>query len=230
MKSLFEIFKKDITKPSTKWLHYFDVYEKHVSKYRNKNIKILEIGVEYGGSLQMWKKYFGPNCSIIGIDINKDFKYEEDQIIVEIGNQADTEFLEKVVKQYGPFDIIIDDGGHYQDAILTSFFFLYPFLNLNGCYIIEDLHTSYFEAYQGGLNSKINVISKLSEFVHDVNSEFINIRESYNKTLDNISSICFYNSMIVIEKETLKDKYNIFSSQNKLFFELGKNFLRDLLK
>jgi 23S rRNA U2552 (ribose-2'-O)-methylase RlmE/FtsJ len=224
MKSLFNIFKEDISKDSLKWHHYFEVYEKHLSKYRNKDVKILEIGTKDGGSLQMWKNYFGSKCFIVGIDIEPSYKYEEEQIVVEIGSQSDKNFLKEIVDKYGSFDIIIDDGSHIQEDILTSFFFLYPFLNLDGCYCIEDLHTSYMGNFNGGLNVENNVVSRISNYVHDVNSTYI--KEPYEKTLKNVSSISFYDSMIAIEKETPKDKYCVFSSNKKVHFQLGLSFLK----
>ena len=72
----------------TKWCHYFEVYHRHFQKYRNKPVTILEIGVWGGGSLQMWKKYFGDECRIVGIDIMDECKnYEEDRIKIYIGSQ-----------------------------------------------------------------------------------------------------------------------------------------------
>jgi cephalosporin hydroxylase len=224
MKSLFEIFKEDIDRPSIKWHHYFEIYERHLSKYRNKNIKVLEIGVQDGGSLQMWKNYFGADSFIVGIDIDPYCEYEEEQIVVEIGSQSDKDFLEQVIKKHGTFDIIIDDGSHIQDDILTSFFFLYPLLNVDGCYVIEDLHSSYFKHFNGGLSSNSNVVSLISNYVHDVNSDYV--KEPYYKTLDRVSSISFYDSMIAIEKERFKDKYIAFSSENKIHYQLAEKFLR----
>lgn len=224
MKSLFEIFKEDIDRPSIKWYHYFEVYEKHLSKYRNQKVRVLEIGVQDGGSLQMWKNYLGSDSFIVGIDIDPYCKYEEEQIVVEIGSQSDEDFLEKIVNQYGPFDIIIDDGSHIQDDIMTSFSFLYPLLNPDGCYVIEDLHTSYFKHFNGGLNSKNNVVSLISNYIHDINSDYIG--GPYQKTLNGVSSISFYDSMITIEKERFKDKYVVFSSKNKIHYQLGETFIR----
>jgi cephalosporin hydroxylase len=224
MKSLFEIFKEDISRPSIKWHHYFEVYEKHLSKYRNQKVRVLEIGVQDGGSLQMWKNYLGSDSFIVGIDIDPYCKYEEEQIVVEIGSQSDKVFLEQIVNQYGAFDIIIDDGSHIQDDIMTSFSFLYPSLNPDGCYIIEDLHTSYFKHFNGGLNSKNNVVSLISNYIHDLNTDYI--KEPHQKTLENVSSISFYDSMIAIEKERFRDKYVAFSSKNKVHYQLGASFIR----
>jgi hypothetical protein len=37
-----------------KWMHYFEIYDRHFSRFRNKDVHIVEIGVFQGGSLQMW--------------------------------------------------------------------------------------------------------------------------------------------------------------------------------
>lgn len=207
MKSLIEIFNNHEDKPVTKWSHYLEIYERHLCKFVGKQIKILEIGVEYGGSLQLWKKYFGENCEIIGIDIDQKTKYEEDQIKVEIGSQSDIKFLNEINQKYGPFDIIIDDGSHMQIDILNSFYFLYPKLKNGGVYIVEDVHTAYFPGFGGGITSPLNFITIASRFTHDTNLEFMS--EPYRSSLDDLKSISFYNSMIVFEKEKTKESYSI---------------------
>ena len=55
---------------SIKHTTYFDVYDELLSKYRNKKITFVEIGVLSGGSLFMWRKFFGRKARIIGIDLN----------------------------------------------------------------------------------------------------------------------------------------------------------------
>lgn len=117
----------------TKWLHYFEIYEKHFNKFIGKNVKILEIGVWQGGSLKMWKEYFGKNAQIIGVDINSKCKQiEDEQIKIYIGDQANIEFLNKLIDEEKNFDIIIDDGGHLMNQQITSFKTLYPFVNNGG--------------------------------------------------------------------------------------------------
>ena len=230
MKTLLEIFKGNNDRPIHKWLHYFDVYERHLSRYRNKPVKILEIGVEGGGSLQMWKKYFGESATIVGIDINKDCKFEEDQIYVEIGSQSDTEFLKNIIEKHEGFDIIIDDGSHVQTDVITSFFFLYPFLKDDGCYIVEDGQCSYFKIFQGGINSSTNMFSIIQKYIHDLNCEYI--IEPYEQTLKYISSMCFYDSMIVIEKNSdiSNKKYTMHFSKYHKKISNSKKFLEGFMK
>ena len=91
-KSLRQIF--DESKVSIhKWENYFEIYESYFSKFRKRIARVLEIGIQYGGSLKMWKEYFG-NAKIFGIDINPDCKnLEEQNIDIQIGSQNDKRFL-----------------------------------------------------------------------------------------------------------------------------------------
>ena len=221
---LFDIFKTNNDRPIAKWLNYFEIYERYLERYRDKSINFLEIGVQGGGSLQMWKKYFGPNSKIVGIDIDPNTKFEEEQIFVEIGNQSDEKFLKGVVEEYGPFDVIIDDGSHIQSDVLNSFFFLYPTLKRGGTYIIEDTHTAYFDVFQGGLKSNANSISIFSNFVHDMNVEYVD--EPFVPQLKDLSSMSFYNSMVIFEKENSKDRYEMNISKDKTKVTSSKEFFK----
>src|SRR4051795_10263780 len=131
---------------------YFTAYEQHLSRFQGRTVTMLEIGVWHGGSLQMWKQFLGPAAQIVGVDINPDCKeYEEPQIAVRIGDQADQEFLQGVVDEFGPFDIVLDDGSHKQADMNSTFELLYPQLDRNGVYIAEDTITSYLPEYDGAL-------------------------------------------------------------------------------
>ena len=221
---LFDIFKTNNDRPIAKWLNYFEIYERYLERYRDKSINFLEIGVQGGGSLQMWKKYFGANSKIVGIDIDPNTKFEEEQISVEIGNQSDTEFLKRVVEEHGPFDVIIDDGSHIQSDVLNSFFFLYPTLKRGGTYIIEDTHTAYFDVFQGGIKSEANSISIFSNFVHDMNVEYVD--EPFVPQLKDLSSMSFYNSMVIFEKENAKDRYEMNISKDRTKVTSSKEFFK----
>lgn len=118
-----------------KWRHYFEIYDRHFDRFRSETIRVLEIGVDHGGSLQLWKKYFGHNSQIVGLDIDPACAdYTEDQIEIVIGNQADVALL----KSLGNFDIVIDDGSHKLQDQLASFEALWP--KVRGAYLIEDCH------------------------------------------------------------------------------------------
>ena len=105
-----------------KWRHYFEIYDRHFSRFRGKPINVLEIGVGQGGSLQMWKEYFGPSARIFGIDINPNCKaVEEDRIRIFIGDQEDQAFLAASADKIGRIDILIDDGGHTMQQQINTF-------------------------------------------------------------------------------------------------------------
>jgi hypothetical protein len=113
---------------------------------------MLEIGVSHGGSLQMWRRYFGRGSTIVGIDINpRVAELAGPGIEIHIGDQSDPAFLARLGEQYGPFDIVLDDGSHQPIHQIASVEHLWPYVADGGVYIVEDLHTNYWEEYGGGL-------------------------------------------------------------------------------
>ena len=127
-------------KATKRGLGYFEIYEKYFKKIRLKILNILEIGVEDGGSIKIWKKYF-PKSKIVGLDINNmNFTIKGVDLIQ--GDQSDINILKKIVKKYKYFDIIIDDGSHLSKHIIKSFKYLFASLKNNSLYIIEDLQPS----------------------------------------------------------------------------------------
>lgn len=190
----------------TKWSHYFEVYHKYLQGYRNKKITMLEIGVWGGGSLQMWKKYFGPECRILGVDIMEECKsYEEDQIKIYIGSQSDREFLQKLKQENARIDIIIDDGGHKMEQQIITFEELFPHLAEGGIYICEDMHTSYWQSFGGGNQAEISFVDYSKQFVDRMNARYSMEADMHADELTrSIGAIHYYDSMIVIEKKEHK--------------------------
>jgi len=130
--------------------HFYEIYSEQFAKFSREKVKILEIGVYNGGSLYMWKNFFEKVEVIVGIDIDpycKRWQDRDEGIFVEIGDQTDVEFLNHVNSEYGPFDIIIDDGGHENNQVITSFNTLFPLLNNEGIYVVEDTYHSYWPNY-----------------------------------------------------------------------------------
>jgi hypothetical protein len=125
----------------TKRMHNYLIRYDHVfGAARLKVKRMVEIGVQSNASVEMWRDYF-PNAEIIGIDIDPECKrFERDRIKIVIGDQTDRAFLETFAREnFGTIDIIVDDGLHTPNAILTSFSSLYPALSTHGIYAIEDL-------------------------------------------------------------------------------------------
>ena len=193
-----------------KWMHYFEAYDRFFSRFRGKNIKILEIGVFRGGSLQMWKKYFHTadnRVEVYGIDIDPECKsYEEDDIHIFIGSQEDREFLQKVKKSIGTVDILIDDGGHTMNQQIVSFEELFDLVADDGIYLCEDLHTSYMGYYGGGYKADtyIEYSKNLIDYLHFQYWEKENSEE--NAYADRIKFITYCDSMVFIEKKSRTTK------------------------
>ena len=190
-----------------KWMHYFPIYEKHMSSWRNKTLNFLEIGVYKGGSLQMWKRFFGPLATIVGIDINPECKqFEEDGIHIRIGDQNDPDFLKSVIEEFGPFDICLDDGSHMMDHLKNTFSYLYPTITKNGLYILEDLHTCYWEEFDGGVDNPNSFMNLSKKYIDELNADHSRgeIPESFISK--NTFGISFYDSVIVFERGTIPIK------------------------
>jgi hypothetical protein len=124
-----------------KWTHYFEVYERHFQKFRGREIHLLEIGIYSGGSLRMWRDYFGPKCHIYGVDVQPACKcYEEETVKVFLGDQSDRSFWKRFKEQVPALDIVIDDGGHEPGQQIVTFEELLPHLRPGGVFLCEDVH------------------------------------------------------------------------------------------
>ncbi len=205
MNDLEKYFRQNDDKLIHKWMHYFDIYDRHFSRFRNKKITILEIGVSQGGSLQMWKNYFGPDAMIYGIDIDPKCKdLEEENVEIFIGSQSDRKFLREIIKKVPKFDILIDDGGHTMKQQKNSYEELFQHVNENGVYLCEDLHTSYWLEYAGGHRRKGTFIEYSKKFI-----DFLNAHHSQQRSLKvndftkSVESIHYYDSILVIEKRKM---------------------------
>jgi hypothetical protein len=184
-----------------KWKHYFTAYEDHFKRFVDRPLLFLEIGVGRGGSAQMWKRYLGPHAQIVGIDINPECRgFEEDQIAIRIGSQADTEFLQSVLDEFGTPDIVLDDGSHQMGHVVETFRFLYPRSSANGVYMVEDLHTSYWEEYGGGLRREGTFIELAKELIDELNADWARDALPPTDFTRSTLSMHFYDSIVVFER------------------------------
>jgi 23S rRNA U2552 (ribose-2'-O)-methylase RlmE/FtsJ len=165
---LFSLFR-DITGVH-KWHHYFDIYSKEFGQFRDRPIRILEIGVSCGGSLQVWKRWFHEGSLIVGIDIQpscQQYQNSDQNIFVRVGDQSDHTFLKAVADEFGPFDLIIDDGGHLTSQMIASFNCLFgAALVPGGIYLVEDTHTNYWQRYTDSKLTFIDFCKQLVDFMH----------------------------------------------------------------
>ena len=184
-------------------IRYFAVYDHYLKKFRNTDAVILEIGVQNGGSTQMWKKYFGKDAKIIGVDIDKRCKsVEDEQISIEIGAQEDVNFWKYFKEKYPRIDVLLDDGGHTMAQQIITFQQMFPHLRDGGIYLCEDCGTSYWKSHGGG-NHPNTFIEFTKRLIDEINA-FDIVRETKESSITyntmNIGSIHFYPAVVVIEK------------------------------
>jgi len=190
-----------------KWHHYFDIYHRHFAPFRGQSPVVLEIGVLQGGSLQMWKEYFGPGAQIVGLDIDpRCAQFEEAQVSVMIGDQADRAFLAQVKRRFPRIDIVIDDGGHQMGQQITSFEELFPHVQPNGVYLCEDVHTSVMASHQGAyrkpgtfLEYSKGLVDRLYAWYSE-QPEVFKVDELTRSTY----ALHFYDSVLVVEKRPVE--------------------------
>lgn len=202
-------FEKNEDRRIHKWMHYFDIYHRHFERFRGTSPVILEFGVSQGGSLQMWRKYFGRGATIHGVDINPRCKeLEERRTKVHIGDQEDRQFLKSVVEEIGrPIDVVIEDGGHTYAQQIATFEEVYPRMSENGCFLIEDLHTSYWKSYGGGpkkAGTFVEYAKDLSDQLNAWHSKELEVDEFTRTT----KSMHFYDSIVVFERGTVEKPYH----------------------
>lgn len=213
------IAKKFGTDKSSAFHDYCWKYESYFPFKREDTLRILEIGVLDGKSLKTWEEWYY-NSKIFGIDINSDCKrFSENRVTVEIGSQIDETFLTNLMNTHGPFDLIIDDGSHFNYDVVFSFEKLWSSVAPGGIYVVEDACTSYWDYYGGGYKNEKSIIEYFKNVVDDINfrgidssSEIKNARrdkyliDDYKKqfpsAIIDIESITFLNSIIIIKKKT----------------------------
>lgn len=196
-----------------KWHHYIPIYDRYFSSYRGRKFKFLEIGVSKGGSLQMWRRYFGDEAIIYGIDIDPECsRFDGLAGQVRIGSQADSKFLESVVEEMGGIDLVLDDGSHKMAHVRASLEILFPHLAYGGVYMIEDLHTSYWREFGGGYRSKGNFFSHIRYLVDDMHHWYHRRGMRQSVVSESCSGIHIHDSIVVLEKNRV---YQPVYSQNR---------------
>jgi Methyltransferase domain len=186
-----------------KWHHYLELYDRHLGRFRGRAVRILELGIFSGGSLQIWKSYFGEHALVHGIDIDPACaQFAEERVVPHIGNQADVGFLEEVVARMGGVDVIIDDASHRGRDQIISFEALYPLLEPNGLYICEDTRASYWSQYEGGYRKPGTFIEYAKGLVDRLHAWYIEDEAAArDETFARMTlGIVFYDSMVVFEK------------------------------
>lgn len=172
----------------------------------------------------MWSKFFGSESKLYGIDVDihcANLKYDNPNVNIIIGDQESSVFWDKILPSIGPIDVFIDDGGHTMRQQIVTFEKVWSQIKRNGVFICEDTHTSYFNDYWGGGYKKQSTfleytkdfvdilhLKKTDQYIHLLGQDVSNIIKE-NKNLSSkefahdLSSIHFYDSMVVIEKDEI---------------------------
>jgi Methyltransferase domain len=184
-----------------KWMHYLDIYDRHFSKFVDRSVHVVEVGVLGGGSLEMWQHYFGDNCRVTGIDIDVRCKaLENDRTAIFIGDQGDREFWRTFKERTPPIDVFIDDGGHTPEQQIVTLEETLPYLQPGGVYLCEDIHglSNRFAAYAQKLADYLNAAS----LIPNRNSDFRIISKAHGFQ-SAVCSVHFYPFVVVIEKNAV---------------------------
>lgn len=217
--TLKQIYHDHHGKVSDKWSLYLDEYDRLLSGRRNDDINLLEIGIQNGGSMEIWADYFPLALNLIGCDINPDcqrLRYADERVSVVVGDANLDATEARILALARRFDVIIDDGSHLSSDIVKSFVRYFPHLAEGGIFIVEDLHCSYWREFEGGLFDPDSSIKFLQALADVTNHEHWGVSRSRADFLDSfarrygvsfneellaqVHSIEFVNSLCVIRK------------------------------
>jgi hypothetical protein len=189
--------------------HYTPHYQRHLESYRGRPINLLEIGIggyqqdgRGGASLRMWKHYF-PKAQIFGLDLFDKSFVDEPRIRTFMGSQTDAELLQRIVREVGSLDVVIDDGSHRPEHVIETFQILFPLLADGGTYVVEDTQTSYWPDWGGSVDlhdatTSMAFLKRLADGLNYEEFEDEHYQPSY--TDQNIVGLHFYKNLVFIEK------------------------------
>ena len=217
MKTLQQFYEAHEGKVSDKWKLYLEEYDRLFGAFRDKPINLLEIGIQNGGSLEIWAKYFEQANHIVGCDINEDcaaLKFDDPRISVVVGDANSDVAQSQVVVKSSDFDLIIDDGSHRSSDIIKTFSRYFRHIVDGGLFVAEDLHCSYWREFEGGLFHPFSAISFFKRLADLINYEHWGIDQSKRELVlsfaqeyqvdfdeqifDRVHSIEFVNSMCIV--------------------------------
>ncbi len=186
-------------RPLDKWPHYFPIYERYLSRFVGSDVRVLEIGVFRGGGIDLLSDFLGPAAHLVGFDIDPTARDLTDpRFPVVIGDQSEPADLIRVHEELGPFDVIIDDGGHTVNQQITSAEVLFPLLKDDGVYLIEDVHTSYWRDYLDA--GDLTLLDWTRQRLDDLNAYHFSEQEQLTMWQLHLRAVHMYDSVVVMEK------------------------------
>lgn len=162
-------------KASNKWASYLTYYDQLFAPLRHSPVRMLEIGVQNGGSLETWSQYFAQGQLFVGCDIDPKcglLRYDDKRINIVVGDANAAETYEKIAAYTPQFDIVIDDGSHRSNDIINSFLRYFPHVSPGGLYVIEDTHCLYWNIYGGGVLNDYGAYAFFKRLVDVLGFEF----------------------------------------------------------
>jgi len=200
---LWDYFARTDARAIRKYHHYFDIYDRHLRKFRNRAPVVVEIGVRHGGSLDMWRHYFGADATIHGIDLDWRCKrLEAPGIHIHTGDQADRQFWTGFKAEVPVAHVVIDDGGHHMKQQLMSFHEMFPHMAEGGVYICEDVETSYWREFGGGYRKPDSFVEYAKRLVDSMNAWHSKDANSFvpDQMTTILAGLHFYANIVVLER------------------------------
>jgi hypothetical protein len=216
--SINDLHRNKTGKVSDKWESYLSYYDTLFSGLRECPIKMLEIGVQNGGSLETWSEYFTCGQLFVGCDIDPkcgDLKYDDSRINIVVGDANATSTFQAIRTISPNYDVIIDDGSHVSIDVLNAFVNYFPLVSPGGLYVVEDAHTLYLDQFGGGILNEVGAYAFFKKMVDIVSYQFWRDQLSINNYFRTffphnstpafilegwVESIEFRNSIITIRK------------------------------
>jgi hypothetical protein len=227
IKRYSEVFRANDGKVSDKWESYLGVYDSVLSSIEMPIETVLEIGVQNGGSLEVWSKVAPEAKAILGIDVNPlcgELEFADSRIRVAVTDGSQASLMKAATELGQPLSIIVDDASHVSRDIIENFISLWPLLAPGGKFIIEDLATSYWHTYDGGLENRNAAMEFLKKLTDVVNSEHwvsekplgmflrngqVQVSDVFLSCVREIESLEFRNSMCLITKRMAESPFGI---------------------
>lgn len=222
--TLERLYDQHEGKLTDKWSLYLSEYNRLFAPYRERPIRLLEIGIQNGGSLEVWTKFFRRAQKLVGCDINpkcSSLHYDDPRVAVVVADANTDEAEQQILTHSTRFDLIIDDGSHDSSDIIRSFARYFPHLECGGLYVVEDLHCSYWKPFTGGLFHPYSSMTFLKQLADVINFEHWGIDKTRSEFLQSfervygsnfpedllaeIHSVQFVNSICSITKKSAPD-------------------------
>lgn len=174
-RTIESLHREKTGKVSDKWESYLRYYDALFLPHRDAAISMLEIGVQNGGSLETWAKYFSSGQRFIGCDIDPNcgfLKYDDPRISIVVGDANSAPAFQEIRAISPDFDIVIDDGSHRSMDILNSFVNYFPLVKPGGLYVVEDTHTLYNDQFGGGILNEFSAYAFFKKLIDVVSFQF----------------------------------------------------------